>query len=109
MTRSVRHGLLGPLLLGLIGAAFADMKTTSAEAEVKNMLISRASKTTVPASGTLCTFRDLKWQSRDSHLPKSPGIAGNAGSLSPALFFLESRKPKAGAEVLELFPFIFYF
>ena len=70
MTRSVRHGLLGPLLLGLIGAAFADMKTTSAEAEVKNMLISRASKTTVPASGTLCTFRDLKWQSRDSHLPK---------------------------------------
>ena len=37
MTRSVRHGLLGPLLLGLIGAAFADMKTTSAEAEVKSI------------------------------------------------------------------------
>ena len=70
MTRSVRRGILGLLLLGLIGAAFADMKTTSAEAEVKNMLLSRASKTTVPASGTLCTFRDLKWQSRDSHLPK---------------------------------------
>ena len=104
MTRSVRRGLLGLLLLGLIGAAFADMKTTSAEAEVKNMLISRASKTTVPASGTLCTFRDLKWQSRDSHLPKSSGIAGKSEPC-PVL----PRKPKAGAEVLELFPFIFYF
>ena len=37
MTRSVRRGLLGLLLLGLIGAAFADMKATSAEAEVKSI------------------------------------------------------------------------